>query len=80
MHIICLPAPSPPPPKKEKLHNFCFLFLLSITAVPRETENNVYAKFWGAIMCIMGDVQVAWQEQIHVIIIAYILEVQKNFI
>ena len=31
-------------------------------------------------MCIMGDVQVAWQEQIHVIIIAYILEVQKNFI
>ena len=74
MHMICLPAP------QKKLHIFCFSFLLGITAVPREIENNVYAKFWGAIMCIMGDVQVAWQEQIHVIIIAYILEVQKNFI
>ena len=30
-----------------------------ITAVPREIEINAYAKFWGAIRCIMGDVQ--WQ-------------------
>ena len=42
MHIICLPAPSPPP----KLHNFCFSFLLGITAVSRETENNFFAKFF----------------------------------
>ena len=34
------------PPKI--LHNFCFLFLLGITAVPREIKNNAYAKFWGA--------------------------------
>jgi len=29
------------------LHNLCFSFLLAITAVPREIENNTYAKFWG---------------------------------
>ena len=29
-------------------HNLCFSFLLGITAVPRESENNAYAKFWGA--------------------------------
>ena len=28
---------------------FVFLFLLGITAVPGEIENNAYAKFWGAI-------------------------------
>ena len=39
----------PPPPKKKKiLHNLCFSFLLGITAVQREIENNAYAKFWGA--------------------------------
>ena len=30
------------------LHNLCFSFLLGITAVPRENENNTYAKFCGA--------------------------------
>ena len=30
------------------LHNLCFSFLLGSTAVPREIENNAYAKFWGA--------------------------------
>ena len=30
------------------LHSLCFSFLLGITAVPREIENNAYAKFWGA--------------------------------
>ena len=30
------------------LHNLCFSFLLGTTAVPREIENNAYAKFWGA--------------------------------
>ena len=29
------------------LHNLRFSFLLGITAVPREIENNAYAKFWG---------------------------------
>ena len=27
---------------------FVFHFSLGITAVPREIENNAYAKFWGA--------------------------------
>ena len=26
--------------------NFC-MFLLGVKMVPRETENNAYAKFWG---------------------------------
>ena len=39
------------------LHNLCFLFLLCITAFPKEIENNAYAKFWGQIRWIMGDVQ-----------------------
>ena len=59
MHLIC-------PPKF--LHNLCFSFLLGITAVPREIENNAYANFVGGvggrgegqIRCIMGDVQVAY--------------------
>ena len=29
------------------LHNFCFSYLLGSTAVPRENENNAYAKFGG---------------------------------
>ena len=52
----------PPPP--QILHNLCFSFLLGITAVPRETENNAYATFFfggggGQIRCIMGNVQVS---------------------
>ena len=40
MHLI-------PPPKK-KIANLCFSFLLGITTVPRETENNVVQNFgWG---------------------------------
>ena len=39
MHLICLP----------KFYiTFFFPFLLDITAIPREIENNAYAKFWGA--------------------------------
>ena len=34
------------PPKN--LHNRCFPFPLGITVVPRESEDNAYAKFWGA--------------------------------
>ena len=30
------------------LHNLCFSFLLGITAVPREIENNAYSEFWRA--------------------------------
>ena len=43
MHLIC-PHPSP----HQILHNLCFSLLLDISAVPREVENNAYAKFWGA--------------------------------
>ena len=43
---ICHYSPYLPP---KILHNlFFFSFLLGITAVPRETENNAYAKFSGA--------------------------------
>ena len=37
-------APSSP---SKILHNLCFQFLLGITVVPREIEDNGYAKFWG---------------------------------
>jgi len=39
LHLVC-------PPKI--LHNLCFPFLLGVTVVPRETEDDTYAKFWGA--------------------------------
>ena len=48
------------------LHNLCLSFLLSFTAVPRETENNAFVKTGGGrggggqIRCIMGYVQVAY--------------------
>ena len=45
MHLIC---------------PLCFSFLLGITAIPREIENNACAKFWGQIRCIMGNVEVAY--------------------
>ena len=44
MHLIC--PPHHPPPQKN-LHTLCFSFLLGTTAVPRDTENYAYAKFWG---------------------------------
>ena len=46
MHLIFPPLPPPPPPpaQKKKLHNLCFSFLLGIIAVPREIENDAYAK------------------------------------
>ena len=56
-----LPPPTPSTPH-QILHNV-FSFLLSITAVPTEIENNGWAKFgggWGQISCIMRDVQVAF--------------------
>ena len=55
MHLICAPQP-------QILHNLCFLFLLGITAVPREIESNAYAKYWegGQLRCTVGDVQVAY--------------------
>ena len=33
-----------PTPRKKKLHNHCFQFLLGSTVVPREIEDNSYAK------------------------------------
>ena len=55
--------PPPPPPTPPILHILCFSFLLGITAVPREIENDAYAKFRGVggdMRCIMGDAQVAY--------------------
>ena len=48
--IVHLPPPPPPQKKKQQinnLHNHCFQFLLGITVVPREIEDNGYAKLWG---------------------------------
>ena len=36
------------PPKS--LHNHCVQFLLGITVVPREIEDNGYAKFWNKVV------------------------------
>ena len=49
------------------LHNLCFPFLLGITAVPREIENNTYAKFGGQMKSIMGNVEVAYSARHHLI-------------
>ena len=50
------------PPKI--LHNLCFSLLLGITAIPREIENNAYAKFdgvgGGQIRRIMGNALVVY--------------------
>ena len=43
-----VPYLSPPPPAPQILNNLCFPFLLGITAVPIDIENNAWAKFWGA--------------------------------
>ena len=43
MHIVS-PPPSPPPQKK--LHKHCFQFLLVITVIPREIEDNGYTIFF----------------------------------
>ena len=44
MHLLA-PPPTPPP---QSFYNLCFSFLLGIIVVPREIENNAYAKSWGA--------------------------------
>ena len=56
-----LPPPPTTPKKKKIFGNLCFSFLLGITGVPREIENNAYAKFGEQIRCIMGDVEVAYE-------------------
>ena len=43
MVIWLLTAAPPPPPNI--LQNLCFSFILGITAVPREIENNAYTSF-----------------------------------
>ena len=40
----CLPFPPPPPPPR-LFHIHCFQFLLGITVIPREIEDNGYASF-----------------------------------
>ena len=76
---VCLPQCtlfplSPPPDKNTKLDNLCLSFLLSITVVPRETEDNDCAKCGGRrggaqTGCIMGDVQMAnWSKMIFILI------------
>ena len=39
--------PTPPPTYPQILLNYCFRLLLSITVIPREIEDNGYAKFGG---------------------------------
>ena len=38
-NAVCLPT--------QILYKRCLLFLLGVEMVPRETENNAYAEFWG---------------------------------
>ena len=45
IHLVCAPLP---PPHPKILHILCFSFLLGITAVRKEIDDNVYAQFWGA--------------------------------
>ena len=43
-------AHPPPLPAPKKMHDLCILFPMGISAIPRETEDNNYAKcfsFWG---------------------------------
>ena len=40
-----LPSPAPRPPNI--VHNHCSQFLLRITVIPRQNEDNGYAKFGG---------------------------------
>ena len=48
MYLLPPPSPLPPPPQKKKIvHSHYFQFLLGITVVAREIEDNGYAKFWG---------------------------------
>ena len=35
----------------EILHLHCLQFLLGVNIIPKETENNAYAKFWGIMVC-----------------------------
>ena len=44
IHHFHIPHNTPCLPPK----HLCFPFPLGITVVPRETEDNAYAKFWGA--------------------------------
>ena len=42
MHLVFPPSPPTPP---RLLHIHCFQFLLGITVVPREIEDNGYERF-----------------------------------
>ena len=51
------------------LHKHCLQFLLGVKMVPRETENNAYAKFWSDQQRVLWYVMVfsvvvngTWQE------------------
>ena len=46
MHLVYLPPPRTPHPKF-CIDSHCFRFLLGVTVVSREIEDNGYAKFWG---------------------------------
>ena len=46
------------------LHNFCFSFLLCITAVLRETQNSAYAFFWAGGRVKYGALWEMWKLRI----------------
>ena len=54
IHLAC-----PRPPFPQILHNLCSSFLLGITVVPREIEDNAYALGGGATKVYLGDVKMA---------------------
>ena len=53
-----------PPPPPQILHNHCFQFLLDITVVPREIQDNVYAKF--------GREGGGWVNKVHYNVMVYV--------
>ena len=54
-----------------KQSKFCttFVFHFSWVLQPSQEkiiENNAYAKFWGQIRCVMGNVEVAYRSLLHI--------------
>ena len=53
------------PTPRNILHNHCFQFLLGITVVPLEIQDDDYAKFWGVNrvhygLCENGELNAVW--------------------
>ena len=50
------------------LHNQCFQILQGITVVPREIENNGYAKFW-----VVNKVNMVYVKMVNTLLVSELL-------